>query len=194
MKFVLAIVVWCCCVRNIGVVRIVENQNVLVPHNDANIHAKIKSLLNEDPKEISDYEIAKIPIVRRLWKRHKANNDDAMIVNEISALLSEVREKDPIIPPISPPTTKTTPSPTTTTPEPNPSAFEECILGRSNENIKWVDENGKLQANFIASNSLMANLSIGDYSRAFGRDLNVDSKDENNLEILFGVNIGKKTW
>lgn len=176
-----------CCIYFVNTSRMRENFNVLVPNNDANFHEKIKNLLNEnnvDPKELSDEEIAKLAMIKKVLHRNKFHTND-IISNEINALVEPsflyekltTTEKDlpaelesqsfskPInfvdVPPSHPH------SPTTPLPEPNPSIHEECILGKSNDNLEWVDEFGKLKIEYIEKSHQMKNLKKSDHSYEF---------------------------
>ena len=183
-----------------------ENFNVLVPNNDANFHDKIKNLLNEnnvDPKELSDEEIEKLAIIKKVLQRNKFHTNE-IISNEIGALIEPslsyerltTTENHPVtqsffkpinlkdvIPPLPH-------SPTTPLPEPNPSMHEECILGKSNNNIEWVDEFGKLKIEYIEKSHQMKNLKKSDHSYEFegAIDFRNFAKDDFNL-FSFKVSI-----
>jgi hypothetical protein len=163
-----------------------ESNNVLVPNNDANIHAKIKSLLHSDDIELSDNDLLKYPFIKRIL--HLDNYYDETHVNQMDTKVPpyEIVQEPPskLILPTPPP-----PPTTSTTPIPNPSANEECIFGVPNQNIKWVDENGNLKVEYILKNNEMKNLKIVDHSYVFA-DFNYDFrlflKDTYNM-LLFKV-------
>lgn len=146
-----------------------ENSKILVPNNHVDDHEKIKNLLNKENsyKELNNDEIMKISIIKNVLKRDKINNsyenNDDFIRNEINTLIepshkveaTTLKEKDTSsLKPHSPP-------------DPNPSVLEECILGKSNENLKWIDEFGKLNYVFIESNLDMKDLKKSDLSNEF---------------------------
>jgi hypothetical protein len=53
---------------------------------------------------------------------------------------------------------------TTSIPEQNPTAKEECLLGKVSETLQWVDEYGVLQMAYINSSREMKDLFVADYS------------------------------
>lgn len=171
-----------------------ENDNQLVPNNDVNVHAKIKNFLYSDNIELSDNELAKYPFIKRILHRDKYNYE--INTNEIDIYDSPARNSPPVIvldllkekPESLPSTTSTT------TPTPNPSANEECLFGTPNENIKWVDELGKLKIEYINSNDEMSGLKFSDHSYEFADafyDFRLFLKDTYNM-LLFQVSIPQK--
>ncbi|KAG5677494.1 hypothetical protein PVAND_007251 [Polypedilum vanderplanki] len=70
---------------------------------------------------------------------------------------------------------------TSTVSEPNPTVNEECLLGSVSKTLKWVNENGALQLDFINSNYEMSNLTTADFSKSKSKNSYYQIKD---IEIL----------
>lgn len=173
-----------------------ENSNVLVPDNNANIHANIKNLLHNGDIELSDNDLIKYPFIKRILHLDNygeifVDHDDVNPQYEIAnqnyhdVKLPSLQETSlkPLIQPTPPPLT------TITTPTPNPSATEECLFGIPNSNINWVDEKGKLTTSFIKNDDEMKNLKILDFSYVLTEtyiDFQSFTKDPYNM-LLFMV-------
>lgn len=101
--FILTLVV---CLLDLSVAaRLRDNLNVLVPNNDVNLHAKIKTLLNGDevdPEDFSDNEIESLSEMKnpKIEKLHKKNIQNAnKIFDDVNKNIEEnLIDREDVVP------------------------------------------------------------------------------------------------
>jgi len=185
-----------CCLLGLAMaMRSRENSNVLVPSNDVNFYAKVKKLMNDneaDPEDFSDNEIANLgelynPKVEKVLHlnlrndnqvnddQNKNNEENRIEVNETSTFMGDLLENVDLFPTEAESFSKGKWKPSTEMPETTTAGYEnyidddECLFGKSNRYLLWVDSDGRLIESFIdeLSEAVATPIPYNDYSYKF---------------------------